>query len=56
MDPNVALENCRKALQVLLRYNGAPASTVNELVESFGALDRWLSAGGFLPGDWAALS
>jgi hypothetical protein len=43
MDPNTALENCRKAIR---------EGDAELLGTSFDALDGWLMKGGFLPKDW----
>lgn len=60
MDPNAALINLRdslKAADLLMLHS--PDVTVAKLedslwaiMEHFGALDAWLSKGGFLPEDW----
>jgi hypothetical protein len=55
VDPDEALKNAREAVQKLIKYDyeltGSPDTT--KLVESFQALDEWMSRGGFLPQDWA---
>ena len=55
MDPTTALENIREVLERLQEEtesdDGASAD-VETLVTSFGALDDWLSRGGFLPLPW----
>lgn len=57
MDPDACLEQARKALndynQALLagdRHAVLVAATT--LADYFGALDEWLSRGGFLPEAW----
>jgi hypothetical protein len=65
MDPNEALKTTRDALiQVCCslhdRSNGKYCDVpeffqeAEHMVESFQALDEWLSKGGFLPADWSS--
>ena len=56
MDPNETLAKLR---DVAAHVNGPvfrPAEELEDaaydMAEFFQALDRWLSKGGFLPGDW----
>lgn len=57
MDPNAALEAARaQASLIVARHDaGEEVETghVEKLVESFQALDEWLSRGGFLPRNWS---
>lgn len=60
MDPNAALERIRKLCEALnANRDGTERldssdleDAANELVEYVGALDEWLSKGGFLPQPW----
>lgn len=53
MDPDQALKDIRHYVNVVERDGGESApATADALVESFRALDDWLSTGGFLPSDW----
>lgn len=61
MDPDVTLENAREAARKWraaaedeLAGNDDEHDAACDLVESFDALDRWLSGGGFLPRTWRA--
>lgn len=55
MDPNTVLQDIRD----MIEYLNDPDETDHErtvawdLAEMIEALDGWLSAGGFLPQDWA---
>lgn len=50
MDPNTALENLRDAVK---RINGTGSfDAVAEMIDSFEALDKWMSMGGFRPDAW----
>ena len=60
MDPNATLDllrqTCRDAISQLTSEEGIELNDATELldtmVEQFGALDMWLTAGGFRPKDW----
>jgi len=57
MDPDKALETIRESLAVLRIPEDHVGvierdEALGDLVESMGALDEWLSRGGFLPADW----
>ena len=55
MDPDAALEEARQAAddyQDAESY-GAGEEAASRLIESFRALDVWLTNGGFLPEAWA---
>lgn len=54
MDPNAALMNIRAALSVMKTTEDFEAWTTAaaDLQEHVGALDDWLSLGGFPPEDW----
>jgi len=54
MDPNQALADAREALA---RYDAAESEdsvilAACDAVESFRALDEWVSRGGFFPNTW----
>ena len=53
MDPNEALIQLRRF--VALSHAGArfTAEDVDQAAEAAHSLDEWLSAGGFMPEDWA---
>ena len=57
MDPNVALENLRNAISSLDdSFNlGEACDTydIEQVIDSFAALDYWMRKGGFIPKDWA---
>jgi len=63
MDPNEALKNLREAIASATGQQDADTDhgsfcvvnnrTVTDIINSFEALDEWLSRGGFLPADWA---
>jgi hypothetical protein len=58
MDANVTLRQLRAiaALAVQAREDSAVidyAALLDEMAESFQALDNWLQRGGFLPTSWA---
>ena len=63
MDPEVALKNARAAAEEIreIEQRGDVSSMIEDeldaatarLVESFMALDEWISEGGFLPKDWS---
>lgn len=61
MDPNATLENLRLWVE-RLHYNEKQPDYLrtqedySEAVESFEALDEWLTKGGFLPEAWQTLS
>lgn len=56
MDPNTALDNVREAVGELRQQDDDGVldgtSQVGFLLESFEALDEWLTKGGFLPVAW----
>lgn len=56
MDPNAALNNIREAVGELRQQDDDGVldgtSQVGFLLESFEALDEWLTKGGFLPEAW----
>lgn len=57
MDPNTALANMREAIRRLddpsnTSTIGEYAEAARDLRDEAGALDEWLSRGGFLPTDW----
>lgn len=53
MDPNAALEAIRSMVSdVLAGETGDAQYTLDELAETFRALDEWLSRGGFKPAAW----
>jgi hypothetical protein len=59
MDPEVAYRNILRQIARLkaLRAKGdllAYAEAAEALIESWEALNGWMSKGGFLPADWAA--
>ena len=53
MDPNEALRRLR-ALVATIRgsMNHYDHRQVDDLIETFDALDDWLTKGGFLPATW----
>lgn len=64
MDPNAALARARTALskhrdlmekseQEEYVDTGDLLNICEDLAQAFGALDEWLSGGGFKPHDWA---
>lgn len=58
MDPNVSLAKIREAVGELRQADddglwSDDSSQIGMLLESFEALDGWLSTGGFLPKDWS---
>lgn len=58
MDPEAALEECRKAASAITdaldREQAPDSDDVQLLSESFMALDAWLTNDGFLPEGWKA--
>lgn len=56
MDPEQALADARAAVADYHEATSISAETdaAERLIESFSALDEWLSKDGFLPADWAA--
>lgn len=58
MDPDQTLDDLREAAQRARKYiaiggfDYAAEKIVDELTNSFDALDDWLSRGGFMPNDW----
>jgi hypothetical protein len=58
MDPDAALDAAREALEALDARDERQRTWSNpeleSLVESFRALDEWITKGGFLPAAWAA--
>lgn len=50
MDPNVALYELRKLVKRIEEYDFQPDA--ERFAELFGALDEWLSHGGFEPSEW----
>jgi hypothetical protein len=53
MDPNVALENLREALNPERGDEPGFEDALDDAIEAFAALDEWLRNGGFLPAAWA---
>jgi hypothetical protein len=55
MDPNQALADAREATKVADRTSGPweHLDALEDALESYRALDEWLSKGGFLPTAWA---
>lgn len=51
MDPNAVLTQIRNLITEL--ESGDEPDHVDMLIERVGALDEWLSKGGYLPIDWA---
>lgn len=51
MDPNATLDQIR-ALVANLGSEDQITLEAQQLAEHFQAMDQWLTAGGFLPGDW----
>lgn len=51
MDPNATLKSIRELANMMAQGNDSEVSV--ELTEAIDNLDTWLSAGGFLPADWA---
>jgi hypothetical protein len=51
MDVNMALENARAAAEEVAKIRYRHGS-VTQMLDSFEALDQWLSRGGFLPNAW----
>ena len=58
MDPNATLELLRKLLTDARSGGlaGMEAEALQEVSDLFGALDQWLTRGGFLPDYWATTS
>jgi hypothetical protein len=57
MDPNQALTDAREAAKVADEAaegdsNDAEIDALRDALESYRALDEWLTRGGFLPTDW----
>jgi hypothetical protein len=56
MDPNEALRLVREAAGEIVNAAGEAydpdTSNIGQLIESFDALDKWLSKGGALPLAW----
>lgn len=58
MDPDVTLGMIRRLVEkvAVMADKDAPASNIAEagidLAEYVGAMDEWLSKGGFLPKEW----
>lgn len=62
MDPNEALKKCRRAAAEVIKQLDATKGdedlrnvdfdTVNNLAESFQALDGWIKGGGAMPRAW----
>ena len=58
MDPNEALRRAREAAGILQdadddgNFTDPETTNLGQLIESFNALDDWLTKGGFLPYDW----
>lgn len=50
MDPNAALTEMRA---IIASCQDGRDYDADRLAELAGALDQWLSSGGFLPADWA---
>lgn len=58
MDPNAALRNALAAIAAYEQSSPDSAeyhAALNALVDSFQALDGWLTSGGFLPDAWRAM-
>lgn len=53
MDPNATLATLREIVSLARTNSADPAGLISDLVETFPALDEWLSSGGFLPADWS---
>lgn len=58
MDPNETLRQIRAIQQEWMGYDAATAkreawSVAERLAELTGALDEWMTRGGFLPTAWA---
>lgn len=55
MDPTQALDDARRALERYATADSPEAAltAANALGSAFGALDGWLSRGGFLPQPWS---
>ncbi len=58
MDPNAALAEVRELIQfinnpMVHRTAEGHAYDARDLAEKVGALDTWLSNGGFKPADWS---
>lgn len=51
MDPNDTLNHLREVVK-WWNEGDADASDLERAVESFEALDEWISRGGFLPDAW----
>jgi hypothetical protein len=52
MDPEAALRTALDASARVIATKGAEAATAVELAESFEALHKWITSGGFLPIAW----
>ena len=50
MDPNKALKEIRDLVKRTL--DGEDEAYAMDLAESVESLDKWITGGGFLPGDW----
>ena len=50
MDPTKTLEDIRDLCKRILDYDDE--SYAIDLATSVEVLDKWISGGGFLPGDW----
>ena len=52
MDIDVALDQARSAIEIIV-WNGEEKDDETwTLIESFNAIDQWLIKGGMLPKDW----
>lgn len=50
MDPNATLADIRDLVKRILDYEDEGYAM--DLAESVENLDKWITGGGFLPGDW----
>jgi hypothetical protein len=56
MDPNKALTTIREVIAGILDGSGAcEVHELDEMAESFQALDEWITKGGFLPEAWCVI-
>lgn len=53
MDPNATLAEIRRLVRQSEESDGLTTNQGYELAELVGALDGWLTAGGFLPSAWS---
>jgi hypothetical protein len=52
MDPNATLAEIRNIVTDWAQNGTDGEDAMQEMAESFGALDEWLTKGGFLPDAW----